>query len=47
MTTYEAIGNGDIFINVHLSAVSARGNAHKMLQHCGIDPDTVHLQVSE
>ena len=47
MTTYDTIGRGDIFINVHLSAVSARGNARKMLEHCGIDPATVHLQVAE
>ena len=47
MTTYEAIGTGEIFINVHLSAVSARGNARKMLEHCGIDPGTVQLQTAE
>ncbi|MCE2500785.1 MAG: hypothetical protein J4G13_07990 [Dehalococcoidia bacterium] len=45
MTTYDTIGCGDIFINVHLSAVSARGNARKMLEHCGIDSATVQLQV--
>ena len=47
MTTYDSIGNGDIFINVHLSAVSARGNTRKMLEHCGINPDTVQLQVAQ
>ena len=47
MTTYDTIGHGDIFINVHLSAVSARGNARKMLEHCGVSPDTVQLQVGE
>ena len=47
MTTYDVIGDGDIFINAHLSAVSARGNARKMLEHCGIDPATAQLQVGQ
>ena len=45
MTTYDTIGHGDIFINVHLSAVSARGNARKMLEHCGINPTDVQVRV--
>ena len=47
MVTYEAIAKGEVFINVHLSAKTSRENAKKLLQHCGIDPTTVHLQVAE
>lgn len=47
MVAYEAIGSGDIFINVDLSANSARRSARKMLDHCGIDPATVQLQVGQ
>ena len=47
MTTYDTIGRGEIFINAHLSAVSARGNARKMLEHCGVSPNTVQLQVGQ
>ena len=47
MTTYDTIGNGNIFINVHVSATAARGNASKMLEHCGVKPDTVYLQAGQ
>ena len=45
MRTYDRIGRGDIFINVHLSAVAARGNARKMLEHCAVDPADVRVRV--
>lgn len=47
MPTYESIGDGRIFINVHLSARAARENAKKLLNHCGVDPSTVQLQVEQ
>ncbi len=47
MVVYEPIGSGDIFINVDLSANSTRLSARKMLEHCGIDPATVQLQVEQ
>ena len=47
MVAYEPIGSGDIFINVDLSANSTRRSARKMLEHCGIDPATVQLQVGQ
>ena len=45
MVTYEDVGRGEIFINVHVSASAARGNAKKMLEHCGVDPAAVQLHV--
>lgn len=47
MVTYEPIGKGEIFINVHLSAKASRENAKKLLQHCGVSPDAVQLQVEQ
>lgn len=45
MPTHESIGDGHIFINVHLSARAARENAKKLLTHCGASPDDVWLKV--
>ena len=45
MPTYESIGDGEIFINVHLSARAARENAKKLLNHCNVSADTVWLKV--
>ena len=45
MRTYESVGNGQMFVNVHVSARAARENAKKLLQHCGVNPDEVWLQV--
>ena len=47
MVTYKPIGTGGVFINVHLSAKASRENAKKLLQHCGVSLDTVHLQVGQ
>ncbi len=47
MVTYESIGTGGVFINVHLSAKASRENAKKLLQHCVINPATVQLQVGQ
>ena len=47
MVDYAEIGSGDIFIDVDLSANSARRSARTMLEHCGVSPDTVHLQIGE
>ena len=44
MVTHADIGNGDIFVNVHLSSRAARENAKKLLQHCGVDPADVYVQ---
>ena len=47
MPTHESIGDGRIFINVHLSARASRENAKKLLNHCGVSPDDVWLKVGE
>ena len=47
MKYYEAVGSGEIFIDVDLSAYSSRHNSRKMLERCGVDPASVHLQVGE
>lgn len=45
MIAHEAIGNDDIFIDVDLSANSARRHARKMLEHCGVNPVDVRVRV--
>ena len=47
MLNHESIGETSIFINVHLSARASRENTKKILEHCGINPDNVQLQVGE
>ena len=44
---YKTIANGLLAVNTHGSAVQMRKNTHTLLLHCGIDPDTVHLQAGE
>ena len=47
MVAYEVIGSGDIFIDVDVSAGSARRSARTMLEHCNVDPATVQLKVEQ
>ena len=44
---YREIADGQLVVNTHGSAVQMRNNARKLLQHCGISPDTVQLQVGQ
>ncbi len=44
---YREIADGQLVVNTHGSAVQMRNNARKLLQHCGIDPATVQLQVGQ
>ena len=45
MHSHALIGNGQMFVNTHVSAKQAREHAKKLLEHCGVDPATVQLQV--
>ena len=42
---HQTIAEGRLAVNTHGSAVQMRNNAKKLLQHCGVNPDTVQLQV--
>ena len=44
---YREIADGQLVVNTHGSAVQMRNNARKLLQYCGVSPDTVQLQVGE
>ncbi len=44
---YRAIADTPLVVNTHGSAVQIRKNAQTLLQHCGVDPATVQLQVRE
>ena len=44
---YRAIADTPLVVNTHGSAVQIRKNAQTLLQHCGVSPDTVQLQVRE
>ena len=44
---YRAIADTPLVVNIHGSAVQIRKNAQTLLQHCGVSPDTVQLQVGE
>ena len=44
---YKTIANGLLAVNTHGSAVQMRKNTQTLLLHCGVDPDTVHLQAGE
>jgi hypothetical protein len=44
---YRAIADTPLVVNTHGSAVQIRKNAQTLLQHCGVSPATVQLQVEE
>ena len=44
---YREIADGKLVVNTHGSAVQMRNNTRKLLQHCGVNPDTVQLRVGE
>ncbi len=44
---YREIADGQFVVNTHGSAVQMRNNARKLLQHCGVSPDAVQLQVGQ
>ena len=44
---YREIADGRLVVNTHGSAVQIRSSARKLLQHCGVSPDTVHLRVGQ
>ena len=44
---YRAIADTPLVVNTHGSAVQIRKNAQTLLEHCGVSPDTVQLQVRE
>ena len=44
---YKEIPDAHLVVNTHGSAVQMRNNAKKLLEHCGVDPATVHLQVGQ
>lgn len=45
MVTHATIADGQVFINVHVSARAAWENSKKLLHHCDINPAQVHLKV--
>ena len=42
---HKTIANGQISVNTHGSAIQMRNNTKTLLQHYGVSPDTVQLQV--
>ena len=44
---YKDILDAHLVVNTHGSAVQMRNNSKKLLEHCGVDPATVHLQVGQ
>jgi len=44
---HREIPNASLVVNTHGSAIQMRKNSRTLLEHCGIDPATVHLQVAE
>ena len=44
---HKTIANGLLEVNTHGSAIQMRKNSRTLLSHCGVSPDTVHLQVGE
>ena len=44
---YRTITDGLLAVNTHGSAVQMRKNTRTLLQHCGVDPSTVQLQVGQ
>ena len=44
---YRSIADTPLVVNTHGSAVQIRKNAQTLLEHCGVSPDTVQLQVRE
>ena len=42
---YREIAGSQLVVNTHGSAIQIRNNARKLLQHCGVSPDTVHLRI--
>ncbi len=43
---YREIASGQLAVNILGSAVKLTTDARKLLQHCGVNPDTITLQVS-
>ena len=44
---YRAINGTPLFVNVNLNAGQVRRNTRRLLEQCGVSPDTVQLQVGE
>ena len=43
----DPIADGKLAVSTHVSARQSRGNSTKLLEHCGVDPATVQLQVRQ
>ena len=44
---HRELPNGSLVVNTHGSAIQMRKNSRTLLEHCGIDPATVELQVEQ
>jgi hypothetical protein len=44
---YRSIPDSPFFVNTNLNALQVRTNTKNLLEHCGVDPATVHVQTGD